>query len=103
MADEGTFVTSADGTRLWAQAIGDPSKPAIVFLHGLACTALGFDRQFSDPELLKNLYLVRYELRGHGRSTMWEAPEAYESIRFAEDFKAVCDHFKLVRPILLGW
>ena len=38
-------LTSPDGTKIWAESAGDPSKPAIVFVHGLSCTALGWDAQ----------------------------------------------------------
>ncbi|OBZ72093.1 hypothetical protein A0H81_07864 [Grifola frondosa] len=78
-------------------------RSPLVFIHGLACTALGFDKQFSDPELQASLHLVRYEMRGHGRSGMPENPEAYESIRYAEDFRIVCEAFGLSKPFMLGW
>lgn len=57
-ASKNQFVVSNDGTKIWAQAKGDPSKPAVVFIHGFSCTGLHFSKQFSDPSLLKNLYLV---------------------------------------------
>ena len=108
MADKTTpdrvrLLTSADGTRIWAESAGDASKPAIVFVHGLSCTALGWDKQFADPALLKAFHLVRYEMRGHGRSGKPLDEGAYASVRYAEDFKAVCDAFGVVRPILAGW
>ncbi|GBE79337.1 Alpha/Beta hydrolase protein [Sparassis latifolia] len=103
MSNREEFLTSTDGTKLWAESAGDPSKPALVFIHGLACTALGFERQFTDPKLLENLHLVRYEMRGHGRSDMPEFPEAYGSIHHAEDFRTVCEAFGLHRPFVLGW
>lgn len=56
------FVTSKDGTKIWTDAVGDPSKPSVVFIPGASSTALVFDRQFEDPELAKNLHLVRHLL-----------------------------------------
>jgi len=58
MPSLGKFVQSKDGTRIWTQAAGNPTKPAIVFIPGFSCTALAFEKQFDDPELLENLYLV---------------------------------------------
>jgi pimeloyl-ACP methyl ester carboxylesterase len=63
--DKGRFVTSSDGTKIWAQAAGNPSKPAVVFIHGFTCTGLHFSKQFSDPELLENLYLVYTPRQSH--------------------------------------
>ena len=61
------FVTSKDGTKIWADAVGDPSKPSVVFIPGASASALVFDRQFEDPELTKNLHLVRHpsSVQGH--------------------------------------
>ncbi|PCH44753.1 alpha/beta-hydrolase [Wolfiporia cocos MD-104 SS10] len=97
------YTTSTDGTKIWAESTGNPSKPAVVFIHGLSCTAFAYDKQFVDPDLLKNLYMVRYELRGHGRSGMPEDIEAYASPRQAEDFAAVCEAFGLKKPFVCAW
>ncbi|KAF7346175.1 Alpha/beta-hydrolase [Mycena sanguinolenta] len=57
----------------------------------------------ADRRLLESLYIVRYDLRGHGRSGKPSTQEAYESKLFAEDFKTVMDAFGLKRPVLAGW
>ncbi|TFY59492.1 hypothetical protein EVJ58_g5741 [Rhodofomes roseus] len=103
MSTQQKVLTSPDGTEIWAQEAGDRTKPAILFIHGLACTAIGFNAQFSDPGLLSSAHLVRYELRGHGRSGKPEYPEAYSAIRHAEDFRTVCGAFGVVKPIVVGW
>ncbi|KAI0349287.1 alpha/beta-hydrolase [Trametes cingulata] len=103
MASQERMLTSPDGTRIWAESNGNTSKPAIVFVHGLSCTALGWDRQFADAELQRDFHLVRYEMRGHGRSSKYFTEEGYESRRIAEDFKTVCDAFGVVKPFLMGW
>lgn len=97
------FVTSADGTKIWAESAGDPTKPAVVFIHGFSCTGLHFSKQFSDPALLENLHLIRYDVRGHGQSDQPLDAEAYQSKRHAEDYKAVVDAFGAVKPFLAGW
>ena len=100
---QGKMFTSPDGTHIWAEEAGDRTKPAIVFIHGLACTALAFNAQFADAELLRSAHLVRYEMRGHGRSGKPDGIEAYASLRHAEDFRTVCEVFGLTKPIVLGW
>lgn len=96
-------LTSPDGVKVFAEATGDPSKHPIVFLHGLALNGTSFDKQFSDPRLNENFYLVRYDLRGHGRSGLPFEFEAYESIRYAEEFKTVCEGFKIEKPSVVAW
>ena len=36
MSSQERYLKSPDGTTIWAEAIGNPSKPHIVFIHGLA-------------------------------------------------------------------
>lgn len=42
-------------------------------------------------------------MRGHGRSEGPLEAGAYESIRHAQDLKAVLDGFDAVRPFVAGW
>ena len=53
------YVTSADGTRIWAEATGNPKKPAVVFIPGFSCSSLAFVKQWSDPLMTSNLYMAR--------------------------------------------
>ena len=53
------FVTSSDGSKIYAEAIGDPTKPALVLVPGYMLSTMVFDKQFEDKELQKELYLVR--------------------------------------------
>ncbi|KAI0648966.1 alpha/beta-hydrolase [Trametes meyenii] len=103
MALQERILTSSDGTRIWAESNGNTSKPTIVFVHGLSCTSLGWDRQFADPELQREFHLVRYEMRGHGRSGKPLDEAAYGSRKIAEDFRVVCEAFGVVKPFLAGW
>lgn len=50
---------SADGTEIYADAAGDPSKPGAVFIHGFSLSAALFDVIFADPMWTEVLYLVR--------------------------------------------
>jgi len=103
MASDERILTSPDGTRIWAEAIGDPTNTAIVFIHGMACSAMLFDKQFHDPMMLNKFYMVRYEMRGHGRTETPEGIEAYASKYQAEDFSLVCEAFHLRQPWVFGW
>lgn len=117
----GKFVTSDDGTKIWTDAVGDPSKPSIVFIPGSSSSALIFDKQFEDLELTNKLYLVRhplysgcllmhtcnvkvrYDVRGQGSSDQPLHPSAWTSVKFAEDFKAIVEAYGLKKPFIAPW
>ncbi|KAJ7653735.1 Alpha/Beta hydrolase protein [Mycena polygramma] len=102
--DQALFLTSADGTKIFAEGKGDTLNPCIVFTHGMS-TGMGcFDEIFADPLWSERVFLVRYDIRGHGMSQAdTEDSTKWESARFAEDFDAVINHFGVVRPFLAGW
>ncbi|KAK0439158.1 alpha/beta-hydrolase [Armillaria borealis] len=97
------LVSSKDGALIYADAAGDPTKRCLVFVHGLALSGAVFDNLFTNQKLIGNFYLVRYDMRGHGRSAMPESLDNYSSEIFAEDFKAVAQAFKIEKPIFVGW
>ncbi|KAG9224576.1 hypothetical protein CCMSSC00406_0002273 [Pleurotus cornucopiae] len=96
------IVISADGTKIYTDATGDPEKQSIVFVHGLALSSIVFDRLFANKRLA-DYYLVRYDMRGHGRSDKPATVDAHASIRYSQDFAAVMDGFGLSEPIFVGW
>ncbi|KAK0231861.1 alpha/beta-hydrolase [Armillaria nabsnona] len=97
------LVSSKDGALIYADAAGDPTKPCLVFVHGFTLSGAVFDNLFTNAKLTANFYLVRYDMRGHGRSVMPESLDDYSSEIFAEDFKAVMYAFKVEKPIYVGW
>lgn len=50
---------SKDGTFIYADAAGDPSKPCLVFVHGAHLSAIVWDDLFVHHKLLDLFYLVR--------------------------------------------
>lgn len=52
------YISSADGTKVYADAIGDSSNPSIVFIHGFALSASVFDNIFIGKRYADNYYLV---------------------------------------------
>ncbi|KAF7350931.1 AB hydrolase-1 domain-containing protein [Mycena sanguinolenta] len=94
---------SSDGTVIYAEASGNPSNPSVVFAHGFALSGIVFDKLFSDSRILEKLYLVRYDVRGHGRSGKPNSAEGYASSLYAADFAAVAEEFSLNMPVFVGW
>jgi len=97
------LLTSTDGHKIYAKAVGDCSKPSIVFIHGFTLSSLVWDDIFTDKRLLETFYLVAYDMRGHGRTDKPLDLAAYSSSLYADDFAAVCKAFSLSKPFLLGW
>jgi hypothetical protein len=49
--------------------------------------------------------MIRYDVRGHGRSDQPLEATDYESARHAEDWRAVCEAFGVEekKPFVAGW
>ncbi|KAH9848359.1 alpha/beta-hydrolase [Lenzites betulinus] len=94
---------SRDGTTIHAEAVGDPRNPHVVFIHEVTLSSAVFDDLLRDRRLTDHLYLVRYDLRCHGRSGVVLGKEALSSCLQAEDFNAVVRAFGLRRPIVVAW
>ena len=95
--------TSADGTAVYAETVGDPTNPHIVFLHGFWLAGVVWDCIFHNPRYADQFYLVRYDMRGHGRSGKPKTAEEYASERLAQDFAVVFEAFDLKQPVFVGW
>ena len=52
------YVVSADGTRIYTEAVGDPAKPPMVFIHGGSLSSLIFDSIFNDTKWTDRLYMA---------------------------------------------
>ena len=76
---------------------------AIAVVHLVAKTGVRQMFVSADPAMQRAFHLVRYEMRGHGRSGKPLEEKDYASARIAEDFKTVCDAFGVVKPVLVGW
>ncbi|TFK35063.1 alpha/beta-hydrolase [Crucibulum laeve] len=98
------ILSSTDGTKIYARAVGNSQKLAIMFVHGLALSSSVFDKLFMDERLLDEFFLVSYDMRGHGGSGKPETMEGHVSSLYAADFAAVVQAFDIKQPpILVGW
>lgn len=93
-----TDVISRDGTRIYAQSEGPDDAPAIVFANSLGSTLEVWDAIL--PLLPKGLRIIRFDLRGHGRSDVPEGP--YSMGQLVSDAEAVCDAFGLSDVLFVG-
>ena len=54
---------SADGTPIYAEAVGDSTKPSVIFVHGFALSGIAFDGIFGGGDQgrdrwINDVYLV---------------------------------------------
>ncbi|KLO15825.1 alpha/beta-hydrolase [Schizopora paradoxa] len=103
MKKEIKSVHSSDGLQIYADSNGNVGKAAIVFIHGFRLSGACFDRVFEDEVFSSKFHLVRYDLRGQGRSGQPENAEGHVSKLYADDFAAVCDAFGVKKPYTVGW
>ncbi|MEO5932942.1 MAG: 3-oxoadipate enol-lactonase [Duganella sp.] len=77
---------------------GCPGLPALVFSNSLGTTLEMWDAQAR--ELSKNYHVVRYDTRGHGRSSDPAGP--YSLARLGSDVLALMDHLSISHAHFCG-
>lgn len=98
--DIDTFSTTAeDGVRIVADRVGDPSAPAVVFLHGGGQTRRSWGKAAA-AVAERGWQAITVDLRGHGESD-WSGEGDYRVTTFATD---VLEVLRLLppRPVLVG-
>jgi non-heme chloroperoxidase len=99
----GRYIMGADGAKLFVEEIGDPARPAILWIHGFAQSRLCWEKQFAS-ELAAQYHLVRFDCRGHGLSDKPGDITAYQqSAIWAGDLNAIIGTLRLKSPVLCGW
>jgi pimeloyl-ACP methyl ester carboxylesterase len=92
----GTYASGfaeVNGTNLYYETAG--SGPAVVLIHGGLVDSRLWDEQMQP--LAKRFRVVRYDLRGFGRSAA-----ATESFSHLEDLRSLLDFLKIERAALVG-
>jgi hypothetical protein len=60
LTSDSRILVAPDGTEIYADAIGDRSKPAVVFIHEFSLSTVVFDEIFNDPLWSSQAYLVSF-------------------------------------------
>lgn len=94
------FITpGADGVRIVADRLGDPTAQAVVFLHGGGQTRRSWARAAS-AVAERGWQAITVDLRGHGESD-WSADGDYRVVSFAADVREVLTQLP-PKPVLVG-
>jgi pimeloyl-ACP methyl ester carboxylesterase len=100
---EFTTVAGAAGVPLNVVTTGARTGRPVVFVHGIGQSYLAFENQLRSS-LGRNLFLVAFDLRGHGNSGKPWSPEAYSDRSiWAQDLDSVIRALGLRDPLLVGW
>jgi pimeloyl-ACP methyl ester carboxylesterase len=98
-------VTTIDGARLHATVEGPDDAPVtLVLAHGWTLAQAAWDdvaAELADRVAAGGLRLVRYDQRGHGRST-WGSAEQVSIDLLGEDLAGVLDETTPTGPIVLA-
>ena len=87
-----------DGVAIYYEVRG--SGPAILLSHGFAATARMWDPQVE--MLARDFTVIRWDLRGHGRSDSPADPAAYSQARSLGDMTAILDTVGAPKAIVGG-
>lgn len=92
--EKGVGYLSVNGTRLFCEAAG--AGEPVVFLHGFALDSRMWDPQFA--ALAARFRVIRYDLRGYGRSALPRAGSQYSQL---DDLLALLDRLGVAGPVHL--
>jgi 3-oxoadipate enol-lactonase len=91
-------MATINGYELAYSLHGDPNRPVVVLCHALATSMDIWAYQL--PLLAHQYRVLRYDLRGHGRSA---APgSSYTLEELASDVAALLDHLEIARAAFVG-
>ncbi|MGA8546054.1 MAG: alpha/beta hydrolase [Mycobacterium sp.] len=92
-------IDGVGGTRIVADRLGDPEKPAVVFLHGGGQTRRSWGKAAA-AVAERGWQAVTVDLRGHGESD-WSEGGDYRLTSFALDIQEVLRQVP-AQPVLVG-
>jgi pimeloyl-ACP methyl ester carboxylesterase len=90
---------ASDGVELYAEVSGDGLP--LVFSNGLCITHVNFEPQVA-PLVAAGCRVVRWDYRGHGRSEVPLAPEAYTLDQVVDDLGCAVDLASRDEPVVLA-
>ncbi len=87
-----------NGARIWYTVDGSDDAPPLLLIHSLGTTHELWDAQL--PELAKSFRTIRYDIRGHGRSSA--PPGDFDIAQLGRDALAVLDAAKVSSAAVAG-
>jgi len=92
------MITVDDGASIYVEVEGNERAPALMLSNSLGTNLHMWDDQAG--ELAKHFRLIRYDRRGHGRSSV--PPGPYSMERFGRDVLAILDDLNIAKTHWCG-
>jgi pimeloyl-ACP methyl ester carboxylesterase len=97
-------MVQANGIDLRAQAFGDPSRPALLLIGGATASMKRWPDEFCTCLADAGRFVIRYDNRDTGRSSVFPVGAPGYSIRdMADDAVGVLDAYGVERAHIAGW
>jgi 3-oxoadipate enol-lactonase len=96
--DNLSYLTTSDGASIAYRIDGDLNKPVLVLSNSIGTTLRMWDGQV--PELSSHFAVLRYDLRGHGASSVPAGP--YSLARLGHDVLELMDMLGIAQAHFLG-
>lgn len=91
------------GLKLWCEAIGDPSRPAVILISGAGAHAHFWTDSFCDRLVQGGYYVVRFDHRDSGLSSAVDFDRnPYSVADLAEDVMAIMNAFEVKKAHVVG-
>jgi 3-oxoadipate enol-lactonase len=91
-------MVSVSGVDIATYVDGEQDRPWIILSNSLAANSSSWDRQLS--LLTQNFRVLRYDTRGHGRSSAPEGPYTFGHL--TGDVLGLMDHYRIEKATFLG-
>lgn len=100
MLKQELWVNTTDHYKLFVKTWGDDSLPPMVLVHGYPDNQEVWEKII--PALLKNFYVITYDVRGAGRSSVPKKVASYRLPQLADDLETVVNRVIPDRPFHLA-
>lgn len=100
---DGSYLTTADGEKLFYSVVGDKKLPPVLLIHGFAVNGdLNWNISGVRAKLSEKYYLIIPDLRGHGLSSKPHEASLYGA-KLAHDMAALLEHLKIPKAAVAGY
>lgn len=94
-------ITTATGTSLFYETIGDASRPPLVLIQGLGAQMIGWRREFCQRIADAGFYVIRFDNRDVGESQKFDGLD-YSVAEMAEDTAGLLDALGMPAAHIVG-
>ena len=96
-------IVDANGMKIWSETFGEESDPAVLLIMGVGTQGIGFGADFCELLAAAGRYVIRYDHRDTGKSSLVDFDAApYSLADLAEDAVGLLAALGIERAHLVG-